>query len=262
MWEVNTKIKMRLISWNVNGLRACIKKGFFTFFEKVDGDIFCVQETKMQVGQADVISRGYHQFWNSSERKGYSGTLVFSKKEPIFASNDFKAGREKHPREGRLITLEYEDFFLVNVYSPNSKRGLVRLDYRMNWEDDFREYVLSLGNKKSVILCGDFNVAHEEIDLKNPQSNHCSAGFTPEERQKFSELIRQGFIDTFRFKYPDKKDCYTWWPYMKNSRARNVGWRIDYFLTLGIPTRKIIDFKTHDDVFGSDHCPIELEICV
>ncbi|MDR1467261.1 MAG: exodeoxyribonuclease III [Oscillospiraceae bacterium] len=251
---------MRLISWNVNGLRACFKKGFFDFFKEIDGDIFCVQETKMQENQMQISADGYFQFWNSSDKKGYSGTLIFSKKEPISVIYNFGSETKKHPNEGRIITLEYRDFFLVNVYSPNSKRELSRLDYRMEWEDDFREYLLTLDDKKGVILCGDFNVAHEEIDLKNPKTNRLNAGFTDQERQKFSELINHGFVDTFRLKYPGKENCYTWWSYMHQSRKRNVGWRIDYFLTLRVSNEEILDSSIHDEILGSDHCPIKLEM--
>ncbi len=249
---------MKFISWNVNGLRACLGKGFEDFFKSIDADVFCIQETKMQKEQAEVQLDGYFQFWNSAVKKGYSGTAVFAKKEPVSVSYDM--GIEEHDSEGRIITLEYEDFFLVNVYTPNSQRELARLDYRMRWEDDFRSYVKELDSKKPVVICGDLNVAHKEIDLKNPKTNVGNAGFTPEEREKMTKLLESGFVDSFRYLYPDKTGAYTWWSYMFNARANNAGWRIDYFLVSERIKDKIKDAKIHSDVFGSDHCPVELEI--
>ena len=219
---------MKLISWNVNGIRAVLKKGFEDFFYKVDADIFCVQETKMQEGQVEIPLKGYYQYWNSAIRKGYSGTAVFTKQKPL--SVFYGIGKKEHDQEGRVITLEFEDFYLVNCYTPNSKRELERLDYRMTWEDEFRTYLIELDKKKPVILCGDLNVAHKEIDLKNPKTNRRNAGFTDEERSKMTELLENHFIDTFRFLYPDKTDCYTWWSYMGQARSKNIGWRIDYFI--------------------------------
>jgi exodeoxyribonuclease-3 len=249
---------MRFVSWNVNGLRACLGKGFEDFFKKTDADIFCIQETKMQKEQAEVHFDGYLQFWNSAVKKGYSGTAVFAKNKPLSVSYDM--GIEEHDSEGRIITLEYEDFFLVNVYTPNAQRELARLDYRMRWEDDFRAYVKKLDLQKPVIVCGDLNVAHKEIDLKNPKTNVGNAGFTPEEREKMTKLLESGFVDSFRYLYPDKTGAYTWWSYMFNARANNAGWRIDYFLVSERIKDKIKDAKIHSDVFGSDHCPVELEI--
>ncbi|MBZ4669733.1 MAG: exodeoxyribonuclease [Clostridiales bacterium] len=249
---------MRFVSWNVNGLRACLGKGFEDFFKKIDADIFCIQETKMQKEQAEVHFDGYLQFWNSAVKKGYSGTAVFAKNEPLSVSYDM--GIEEHDSEGRIITLEYEDFFLVNVYTPNAQRELARLNYRMRWEDDFRAYVKKLDLQKPVIVCGDLNVAHKEIDLKNPKTNVGNAGFTPEEREKMTKLLESGFVDSFRYLYPDKTGAYTWWSYMFNARANNAGWRIDYFLVSERIKDKIKDAKIHSDVFGSDHCPVELEI--
>ncbi|MCX7658282.1 MAG: exodeoxyribonuclease III [Oscillospiraceae bacterium] len=249
---------MRFVSWNVNGLRACLGKGFEDFFKKIDADIFCIQETKMQKEQAEVHFDGYLQFWNSAVKKGYSGTAVFAKNEPLSVSCDM--GIEEHDSEGRIITIEYEDFFLVNVYTPNAQRELARLDYRMRWEDDFRAYVKKLDMQKPVIVCGDLNVAHKEIDLKNPKTNVGNAGFTPEEREKMTRLLESGFVDSFRYLYPDKTGAYTWWSYMFNARANNAGWRIDYFLVSERIKDEIKDAKIHSDVFGSDHCPVELEI--
>ncbi len=249
---------MKLISWNVNGLRACVGKGFLDFFNEVDADIFCIQETKLQEGQIDLDLNGYHQYWNYAEKKGYSGTAVFTKVEPraVFYGIDI----EEHDKEGRVITLEYEDFYLVNVYTPNSQRELARLDYRMKWEDDFKSYLKSLEAQKPVILCGDLNVAHREIDLKNPSTNRKNAGFTDEEREKMTVLLESGFIDTFRHFYPDKEDAYTWWSYMRQARDKNVGWRIDYFIVSEIFVDKIKSAAIHSDVMGSDHCPVELII--
>lgn len=247
---------LRLISWNVNGLRACIGKGFIDFFNNADADIFCIQETKLQDGQIHLDLEGYFQFWNYAKKKGYSGTAVFSRIEPINAT--YGIGIEEHDGEGRVITLEFDEFFLVNVYTPNAKRELERLDYRMKWEDDFRNYLKGLDLKKPVIVCGDLNVAHKEIDLKNPSTNRRNAGFTDEERGKFTELLNSGFIDTFRYFYPDKTGAYTWWSYMFNARANNAGWRIDYFCVSERLKDRLYDAKIHSDVLGSDHCPVEL----
>lgn len=249
---------MKLISWNVNGIRASVKKGFLEFFREVDADIFCLQETKLQEGQIVLDLDGYHQYWNYADKKGYSGTAVFTKIEPITVS--YGIGIEEHDTEGRVITLEYEDFYLVNVYTPNSQRELARLDYRMKWEDDFRDYLNDLDVKKPVILCGDLNVAHKEIDLKNPSTNKKNAGFTDEERGKMTTLIETGFIDSFRHIYPDKEDAYTWWSYMRQARDRNVGWRIDYFIVSKQLEDKIKSATIHSEVLGSDHCPVELTI--
>ncbi len=247
---------MKLISWNVNGLRACMKKGFADVMEKLDADIFCIQETKMQPEQADFQMDGYYEYWNSAEKKGYSGTAIFSKIEPI--SVTFGMDLPEHDREGRVITAEYPDFFLVNVYTPNSQSELARLSYRMEWEDAFRRYLLSLDSKKPVIVCGDLNVAHQEIDLKNPGPNRGSAGFTDEERQKLSELLQSGFTDSFRFLYPDREGAYSWWSYRFRARERNAGWRIDYFLVSNRLTERITDSLIHPEIEGSDHCPVEL----
>jgi len=249
---------MKLVTWNVNGLRACLNKGFMDFFNEINADIFCVQETKMQEVQIDLEIIGYKEFWNSAEKKGYSGTAVFSKIEPVNVTYDI--GIEEHDKEGRVITLEYDNFFLVNCYTPNSQRELARLSYRMKWEDDFREYIKGLDQKKPVILCGDLNVAHKEIDLKNPDSNRKNAGFTDEERQKMTSLLECGFVDTFRYLYPDLKEAYTWWSYMFKARERNAGWRIDYFIVSERLKDKIIDVVIHSEVLGSDHCPVSLEI--
>lgn len=253
---------MKFISWNVNGLRAVVNKGFEEFFKNIDADFFCIQETKMQEEQIDLtiesILNGYHQYWNSAEKKGYSGTAIFAKKEAI--SVNYGLGIEEHDNEGRLITLEYEDFYLVNCYTPNSKRELERLDYRQIWEDEVRKYLKKLEESKPVIYCGDLNVAHKEIDLKNPKTNHFSAGFTDEERNKMTELLDAGFIDTYRYKYPDKEEAYTWWSYMRKAREKNVGWRIDYFIVSDCLKTKINDAKIYSDILGSDHCPIELNI--
>lgn len=249
---------MKLISWNVNGLRACLNKGFLDFFNSEEADIFCVQETKMQKDQAEIDTPGYYQFWNSAEKKGYSGTAVFTKTEPLSVS--LGLGIEEHDKEGRVITLEFDDFFLINVYAPNSQRGLTRLDYRMTWEDVFREYINKLNLIKPVIICGDLNVAHKEIDIKNPKSNVKNAGFTPEERNKLTELLQNGLLDSFRKIYPDKANAYTWWSYMFNARANNAGWRIDYFLVSQSYADNIKDALIFSDVLGSDHCPVGLEI--
>ena len=249
---------MKLISWNVNGIRAAITKGFNDFFEEEEADIFCIQETKMQPGQADINFEGYKQYWNSALKKGYSGTAIFTKKEPLNVS--YGIGIEEHDQEGRVITLEFEKFYLVNCYTPNAKRGLERLEYRMVWEDAFRNYLLELNKVKPVIMCGDLNVAHNEIDLKNPKTNVGNAGFTNEERVKMSELLNAGFIDTFRYLYPDKENVYTWWSYMFHAREKNVGWRIDYFITSKSLKKNIKDAIIYDNILGSDHCPIGLEI--
>lgn len=250
---------MKLISWNVNGLRACITKGFSLFFKSIDADIFCIQETKMQEEQAKEIEYdGYYKYMNSAEKKGYSGTAIFTKIKPINVS--YGIGIEEHDKEGRVITLEFDKFFLVNCYTPNSKRELERLEYRQIWEDEFRNYLIKLDKVKPVILCGDLNVAHKEIDLKNPSTNHHNAGFTDEEREKMTKLLDSNFTDTFRYLYPDKKDAYSWWSYMLKSRERNIGWRIDYFIVSNSIRDEIKDAIIHSEVLGSDHCPIELDI--
>ncbi len=249
---------MKLISWNVNGLRAVINKGFMDFFKKADADIFCVQETKMQEGQLELILDGYYQYWNSAEKKGYSGTAIFTKEKPLNVS--YGLGIEEHDKEGRIITLEFENFYFVDCYTPNSKRELERLDYRMVWEDEVRKYLKKLDEVKPVIYCGDLNVAHEEIDLKNPKTNRRNAGFTDEERNKMTELLSAGFTDSFRYLYPEKENCYSWWSYMGHAREKNVGWRIDYFIVSNSIQEKIKDSIIHSDVMGSDHCPIELQI--
>lgn len=248
---------MKLISWNVNGLRACVQKGFLDFFEETDADIFCIQESKLQDGQINLELNGYHQYWNYAEKKGYSGTAIFSKKEPI--SVTYGLGIEEHDHEGRVITLEFESFYLITVYTPNSKSELERLDYRMKWEDDFLSYVKKLEENKPVIFCGDLNVAHNEIDIRNPSTNHFSAGFTDEERNKFTHLLNSGFIDSFRYKYPEKIE-YSWWSYRFKAREKNIGWRLDYFVTSKSLKDRIIDSKIHTSILGSDHCPIELNI--
>lgn len=249
---------MKMVSWNVNGLRACVTKGFVDIFNKLDADIFCLQETKLQEGQIDLPLEGYYQYWNYAEKKGYSGTAIFTKKEPLAVTNGI--GIDEHNTEGRVITLEFEDFFFVTCYTPNSQNELKRLDYRMKWEDDFREYLLRLNKKKPVILCGDLNVAHNEIDLKNPKTNRKNAGFSDEEREKMTKLLNSGFSDSFRYLYPDKEGIYSWWSYRFNARKNNAGWRIDYFITSDSIKDKIIDSKIHTDIMGSDHCPAELDI--
>lgn len=269
---------MKLISWNVNGIRACLKKGFVDFFESIDADFFCLQETKMQTNfdeekkskkeekaQEEVneilnlnIFKNYYCYWNSAEKKGYSGTAIFTKKEPLNIS--YGIGILEHDKEGRVITLEYENFYLVTIYTPNSKRGLERLEYRQVWEDEIRKYLSNLAKKKSVIMCGDLNVAHNEIDLKNPKSNMKNAGFTKEERDKMTELLEAGFIDTFRYLYPKKEECYSWWSYMGRAREKNIGWRIDYFIVSNDLKKKIEDAKIYSDIMGSDHCPVGLKI--
>lgn len=249
---------MKLISWNVNGLRAVINKGFIDFFKQIDADVFCIQETKMQEGQIELMLDGYYQYFNSAVKKGYSGTAIFTKEKPVNVT--YGIGIEEHDQEGRIITVEYEKFYLVNCYTPNSKRELERLNYRQIWEDEIRKYLKKLEQTKPVIYCGDLNVAHEEIDLKNPKTNHHSAGFTDEERNKMTELLNVGFIDSFRYLYPEKENAYTWWSYMMKAREKNVGWRIDYFITSNILKEKIKDSKIHSEIMGSDHCPIELDI--
>ena len=249
---------MKLVSWNVNGIRACVKKGFLEYFDEVDADIFCIQETKLQEGQIDLMLNDYEQYWNYAEKKGYSGTAVFTKIKPISVA--YGIDIEHHDTEGRVITLEYDNFYLVNVYTPNAQPKLARLEYRIQWEDDFRNYLNDLDEKKPVIVCGDLNVAHKEIDLKNPKTNRKNAGFTDEEREKMTKLIETGFTDTFRYLYPDKENSYTWWSYMGHAREKNVGWRIDYFLTSNRIKTKIEEAYIFDKVLGSDHCPIGLEV--
>ncbi len=247
---------MKLISWNVNGLRSCLNKGFEEFFRSADADIFCLQETKLQPEQVEIAFEGYHQYFNSAVKKGYSGTAIFTKQEPLSLCYDLCMDR--HNEEGRVITAEYKDFYLVTVYTPNSQRELARLDYRMEWEEDFRAYIMGLDRKKPVVICGDLNVAHQEIDLKNPKSNTKNAGFTKEERDKMTKLLGSGFIDTFRYKYPDRVDAYSWWSYMFHAREKNVGWRIDYFLASERLKDRIEDSIIRSEVEGSDHCPVEL----
>jgi len=248
---------MKLISWNVNGLRACEGKGFSDVFKLLDADFFCLQETKMQQGQLDLQFDGYHSYWNYAEKKGYSGTAIYTRQQPLNVS--YGMGIDEHDHEGRIITLEMDRFYLVTVYTPNSQDELRRLDYRMQWEDDFRQYLIELDRKKPVIVCGDMNVAHEEIDLKNPKTNRRNAGFTDEERAKFTQLLDSGFTDTFRWKYPEQV-TYSWWSYRFQARQKNAGWRIDYFLTSNRLRENIVDAKIHTDMMGSDHCPVELII--
>ncbi|MCR4691438.1 MAG: exodeoxyribonuclease III [Lachnospiraceae bacterium] len=247
---------MKYISWNVNGLRACLQKGFMDFFRDADADAFCLQETKIQEGQVELELPGYHQFFNYAEKKGYSGTAIFTKKEPLSCA--YGLGIEEHDKEGRVITLEFEDHYLVTVYTPNSKQELLRLDYRMEWEDAFLAYVKGLDEKKPVVICGDMNVAKEEIDLKNPSSNHHNAGFTDEEREKMRTLLANGFTDTFRHFYPDREQIYSWWSYRFHAREKNAGWRIDYFLVSDRMQPRLTDAKIHTEIFGSDHCPVEV----
>lgn len=248
----------KFVSWNVNGIRACLNKGFSESFEKLDADILCLQETKVQAGQVELDLPGYHQYWNYAEKKGYSGTAIFTREEPL----DVAYGLDipEHDTEGRVITLEFRDFYFITVYVPNSQDGLRRLDYRMKWEDDFREYIKSLDKDKPVIYCGDLNVAHKEIDIKNPSSNHHNPGFTDEERGKMAEMLEAGFIDTFRYVYPDMRDIYSWWSYRFQARERNAGWRIDYFIASERLSGAVKDAKIHTDIYGSDHCPVELDI--
>ena len=249
---------MKFVSWNVNGLRAAIGKGFMESFEKLDADIFCLQETKLSEGQLDIELKGYSQYWNYAEKKGYSGTAVFTRKEPLNVT--YGIGVPEHDKEGRVITLEFEDFYFITVYVPNSQRELTRLAYRQEWEAAFLSYILKLEEKKPVIYCGDLNVAHKEIDLKNPSSNHHNAGFTDEERECFSKVLESGYIDTFRYFYPDRKDIYSWWSYMFHARENNAGWRIDYFVASKKLENRLKGADIHCDIMGSDHCPVELEI--
>ena len=246
----------KMISWNVNGIRAALTKGFMDFFNEVEADVFCIQETKCQVGQVEIDMPGVYQYWNAAEKKGYSGTAVFSRIKPLSVAYDL--GIEEHDKEGRVITLEFEDYYLVNVYTPNSKSELERLDYRMKWEDDFRSYLKKLEEKKSVVVCGDLNVAHSEIDLKNPKTNRKNAGFTDEERNKMTELLDSGFIDSYRYLHPDTENVYSWWSYRFNARKNNAGWRIDYFLVSEALKDKIKKAEIHTTVLGSDHCPVEV----
>lgn len=249
---------MKFISWNVNGLRACVQKGFLEYFHSTDADFFCIQESKLQEGQIALDLPGYHQYWNYAEKKGYSGTAIFTRHEPISVS--YGLNIPEHDTEGRVITLEYGNFYLVTCYTPNSQNELARLSYRMQWEDAFRSYLIELDQKKPVILCGDLNVAHEEIDLKNPKTNHKNAGFSDEERNKMTELLDAGFTDTFRYFYPDAENIYSWWSYRFKAREKNAGWRIDYFITSKRLDTQLKDAAIHTDIFGSDHCPIELTI--
>ena len=249
---------MKLISWNVNGLRACVGKNFMEDFKKLDADIFCLQETKLQEGQIELDLPGYHQYWNYAEKKGYSGTAIFTKEEPLSVA--YGIGIEEHDHEGRVITLEFPDFYLVTVYTPNSQDGLRRLDYRMQWEDDFLAYIKSLDEKKPVIYCGDLNVAHQEIDLKNPKTNRKNAGFTDEERAKMTTVLSSGFVDTFRYFYPDAEGIYSWWSYRFRAREKNAGWRIDYFIVSERLKDRLENVSIHTEIFGSDHCPVELDL--
>lgn len=249
---------MKLISWNVNGIRACLQKGFLDFFHETDADIFCLQETKLSEGQLEIELPGYHQYWNYAEKKGYSGTAIFTREEPIRVS--YGIGVEEHDHEGRVITAEFADFYVVTVYTPNSQRELTRLEYRMQWEEAFLNYVKGLSEKKGVIFCGDLNVAHKEIDLKNPKTNRKNAGFTDEERACFSTVLENGFVDTFRHFYPELEGAYSWWSYMGGARAKNVGWRIDYFVVSENLKNQLADAKIHPQIMGSDHCPVELDL--
>ena len=249
---------LKFVSWNVNGLRACMNKGFMDTFNDLDADVFCLQETKMQPHQLQLDLPGYYQYWNSADKKGYSGTAIFTKQKPI--SESYGLGIEEHDHEGRVITLEFEKYYMVCVYTPNSKRELERLDYRMVWEDDFRAYVIKLNEQKPVVICGDLNVAHTEIDLKNPKTNRRSAGFTDEERNKLTELLAAGFTDSFRYLYPDKTGIYSWWSYMRKARENNAGWRIDYFIVSNSLQDKIKQAGIHNEYFGSDHCPVSLQL--
>lgn len=248
---------MKFISWNVNGIRACVQKGFMDFFQDIDADILCIQESKMQEGQLELDTPGYYQYWNYAKKKGYSGTAVFTKKEPLSVA--YGLGIDEHDQEGRVITLEFEEYYFVTVYTPNSQNELARLPYRMKWEDDFLAYLKRLEENKPVIFCGDLNVAHKEIDLKNPKTNRKNAGFTDEERGKFSNLLEAGFVDTFRYFYPDQEGIYSWWSYRFSARAKNAGWRIDYFCVSDRLKERLKDAKILTDVMGSDHCPIELD---
>lgn len=249
---------MKLISWNVNGLRACVQKGFLDIFKELDADMFCIQESKLQEGQISLELEGYHQYWNYAIKKGYSGTAIFTRREPMSVA--YGIGIEEHDQEGRVITLEFAEFYLVTVYTPNSQSELARLDYRMRWEDAFLSYLKGLEEKKPIVFCGDPNVAHKEIDLKNPKTNRKNAGFTDEERGKFSTLLGQGFIDTYRYFYPDQEGIYSWWSYRFQARKKNAGWRIDYFCVSESLKEKLVDAKIHTEIMGSDHCPVELDI--
>lgn len=249
---------MRLISWNVNGLRACVNKGFLDFFKEIDADIFCIQESKLQEGQIQLELEGYHQYWNYAVKKGYSGTAIFTKAEPL--SVTYGIGKEEHDQEGRVITLEFSEFYMVTVYTPNSQNELARLPYRMEWERDFLAYLKELETRKPVVFCGDLNVAHQEIDLKNPKTNRKNVGFTDEEREKFSQLLDAGFIDTFRYFYPEQEQIYSWWSYRFKAREKNAGWRIDYFCVSEALKDRLEDAKIHTEIMGSDHCPVELDI--
>lgn len=249
---------MKLISWNVNGLRACVQKGFLDIFKELDADMFCIQESKLQEGQISLELEGYHQYWNYAIKKGYSGTAIFTRREPMSVA--YGIGIEEHDQEGRVITLEFAEFYLVTVYTPNSQSELARLDYRMRWEDAFLSYLKGLEEKKPIVFCGDLNVAHKEIDLKNPKTNRKNAGFTDEERGKFSTLLGQGFIDTYRYFYPDQEGIYSWWSYRFQARKKNAGWRIDYFCVSESLKEKLMDAKIHTEIMGSDHCPVELDI--
>ena len=249
---------MKLISWNVNGLRACVQKGFLDIFKELNADMFCIQESKLQEGQISLELEGYHQYWNYAIKKGYSGTAIFTSREPMSVA--YGIGIEEHDQEGRVITLEFAEFYLVTVYTPNSQSELARLDYRMRWEDAFLSYLKGLEEKKPIVFCGDLNVAHKEIDLKNPKTNRKNAGFTDEERGKFSTLLGQGFIDTYRYFYPDQEGIYSWWSYRFQARKKNAGWRIDYFCVSESLKEKLVDAKIHTEIMGSDHCPVELDI--
>lgn len=249
---------MKLISWNVNGLRACVQKGFLDIFKELDADMFCIQESKLQEGQISLELEGYHQYWNYAIKKGYSGTAIFTRREPMSVA--YGIGIEEHDQEGRVITLEFAEFYLVTVYTPNSQSELARLDYRMRWEDAFLSYLKGMEEKKPIVFCGDLNVAHKEIDLKNPKTNRKNAGFTDEERGKFSTLLGQGFIDTYRYFYPDQEGIYSWWSYRFQARKKNAGWRIDYFCVSESLKEKLVDAKIHTEIMGSDHCPVELDI--
>lgn len=249
---------MKLISWNVNGIRACVNKGFEEFFEEIQADVFCIQETKCQPEQIDLSFAGYTSYWNSAEKKGYSGTAIFTKRKPMAVT--YGIGKEEHDKEGRIITLEFEEFYLVNNYTPNSKRELERLEYRQTWEDEIRKYLVKLNKTKPVIMCGDLNVAHQEIDLKNPKTNRGNAGFTDEEREKMTKLLKAGFTDSFRYLYPDKEGAYSWWSYMGRAREKNVGWRIDYFIVSNSLQKQIKEATIYPEVLGSDHCPVGIEI--
>jgi exodeoxyribonuclease-3 len=255
---IKRRASMKFISWNVNGLRACVQKGFLDFFNEIDADFVCIQETKLQEGQIDLQLEGYEQYWNYAAKKGYSGTAIFTRHTPLGVA--YGIGIEEHDQEGRVITLEYDNFYMVTVYTPNSQNELARLDYRMKWEDDFRAYLAELDKKKPVVVCGDMNVAHKEIDLKNPKTNRKNAGFTDEERSKFTELLEAGFTDTFRYFYPEAEGIYSWWSYRFRAREKNAGWRIDYFCVSDRLQEKLVSAAIHTEIFGSDHCPVEVQI--